>query len=66
MNEHIENQSILIRRADALITDFRELDIKACNGMSWNRSSACGKQMLKKAIEACKEAVTTEMQFSFK
>ena len=64
--QNIENQSILIRRADALITDFRKLNIKAYIGISWNRSNADAEQMLEKAIEACKEAEETDVQFGVK
>ena len=64
--QNIENQSILVRRADALIADFKKLNIKAYIGVSWNKDKANAGQMLEKAIEACKEAEKTEVQFAIK
>ena len=64
--QNIENQSILVRRADALIADFNKLNIKAYIGVSWNKDKANAGQMLEKAIEACKEAEKTEVQFAIK
>lgn len=64
--QNIENQSILIRRADALIADFRKLELNAYIGVSWNRGNANAERMLEKAIEASKEAEETDMQFGIK
>lgn len=64
--QNIENQSILVRRADALISDFNKLNIKASIGISWNRSGVDAEQMFEKAKGACKDAENVEMQFTLK
>ena len=64
--QNIDNQSILIRRADAIIAEFGKHSIKACIGISWNKNKADGEQMIQKAVEICKEAEKTDVKFGIK
>lgn len=64
--QNIDNQSILIRRADAIIAEFGKHSIKACIGISWNKNKTDGEQMIQKAVEICKEAEKTDVKFGIK
>ena len=64
--QNIDNQSILIRRADAIIAEFGKHSIKACIGISWNKNKADGEQMIQKAVEICKVAEKTDVKFGIK